>query len=178
MITVIFSLKWFHLLEGVECSKPIKNHLILQYNLKHKKGFHITAVKCKGTLKWNSGELVVFLNVCFTESHSVTPKGCKNLQWIQFLSLYLSSHLSFLHFTSWKQKPCVFLRKEKSSVIIGGGLQWPGQVAGLDCIRLMMCLKCQRKRKRRGSVSCHLPVVQQKKRGKTLKCVRYRKVCI
>lgn len=24
-----FSLKWFHILEGVECSKPIKNHVIL-----------------------------------------------------------------------------------------------------------------------------------------------------
>lgn len=67
VVTAIRSLKWICMLEGVECSPPLKDHVILQLNLKHKRGFHMTTAKCKRALKWNSWEFVLLIMcVCFT----------------------------------------------------------------------------------------------------------------
>lgn len=51
VVTAIRSLKWIGMLEGVECSPPVKDHVILQLNLKHKRSFHMTTAKCKRALK-------------------------------------------------------------------------------------------------------------------------------
>lgn len=135
------------MLEGVGFSKPIKSHVILQLKLKHKKGFHMTG-KCKRALKWNAGGLVVLIMCLWLLLHLVQhKKKSTNL----LLSLYMPSNLPLLHSTSQSLKTealCLCECKDKSAVVIGGGLQWPAQVARIDCIRRMTNTKRQRRRKK------------------------------
>lgn len=76
--------------------------------------------KCKAVLRSQSGDLVVYI-ICVFILFNLTAE--------QTFSRY--------SFCLEKQRFCVLVRGDKSPVVIGAGLRWPGQVAKPDCIRLM-----------------------------------------